>query len=107
MSDPLIYNEWAQFINNYEYYFLSNEKAWQKKLDSVIEYIRTNQKRPSSSDRKTNIKALSVWICTQQSNYKTKSCIMKNKEIYDKWTQFINTQKYVKISDNKINEIEV
>jgi hypothetical protein len=36
------------------------------------------------------------WIGTQQTNYKKKDNIMKNEEIYDKWTDFINDDKYKK-----------
>ena len=37
-----------------------------------------------------------MWIVTQQKNYKNKEKIMKNKEIYDKWTEFVNNPLYLK-----------
>ena len=54
-----------------------------------------NNKRPSDSDKNSDIKQLGSWINTQQQNYKNKKQIMSNEEIYNKWTEFINDKKYI------------
>jgi hypothetical protein len=62
----------------------------------IKKYIDTNNKRPSSSDKNKEIKILSTCISNQSLNYKKKENLMKNKEIYNKWTNFINDSKYKK-----------
>ena len=41
-----------------------------------------------------NVKKLGRWIRTQNSNYKKKTNIMLNSNIYDQWTNFIQDDKY-------------
>ncbi len=55
------------------------------------------------SDKNEIIKRFGVWISQQQKTYKNKQQIMKNEEIYNKWTEFINDPKYIKyFQRNKI-----
>jgi hypothetical protein len=54
---------------------------------------------------------LGAWIQTQLHNYKNKKYIMSNKNIYNKWTEFINDEKYkIYFLDNEtewINKLEL
>lgn len=55
------------------------------------------------------IKTLGTLIGTQQKKYKKKSEIMKDQEIYGKWTDFINDKQYklyFKSSDDIQNDIK-
>ena len=90
IKDEYIYNKWTNFINDYKEYFLSNEEIWYDSLNKVKEYIVENKKRPSQSDKNKEIGSMSSWVCTQQLNYKKKKEIMKNEEIYNEWTNFMN-----------------
>jgi hypothetical protein len=96
MKNKEIYNKWTEFINDTKYkeYFKSNKDNWYELLNKVIHYIDINKKRPSTHDKDRNIKIISTWINHQQNNYKNKTEIMKNEEIYNKWTKFINNDKY-------------
>jgi len=99
MKNEEIYNKWIEFINDSKYsiYFLSNEEVWNMKLEEVKKYIDDNNKKPSSGkDSNDKIKQLGNWIGHQLTNYKNKSQIMTNEEIYKKWTEFINDPKYSK-----------
>jgi hypothetical protein len=70
---------------------------WYDNLNKIKDYIDKNKKKPSQTDENKEIKQLGCWIATQLKNYKTKKHNMKNKEIYNDWTQFINEyQKYFK-----------
>ena len=73
---------------------LNSEEIWNDKLNRVKKYIDENNKRPSSIDKNKEIKQLGQWILNQTGNYKNKEQIMKNEEIYKKWTEFINDDKY-------------
>ena len=90
MQNEDIYNEWSNFINEYEEYFLDNNTVWYNKLELVKKYINENNKRPSSEDKNKDIKILGAWIRHQIKNYKSKNYIMKNEEIYNEWNNFIN-----------------
>jgi antitoxin component HigA of HigAB toxin-antitoxin module len=92
MKNDDIYNKWTEFINDkkYEKYFFDNETDWFFKLELVKKYIDNNKRRPSKKDNKI----LTTWIITQQKNYKNKTQIMSNQNIYNKWTDFINDEKY-------------
>jgi hypothetical protein len=94
MKNKEIYNKWTQFINKYKEYFISNEEIWYDKLDKVIVYIDANKKRPSENDKNNDIKSLGKWVTMQNFSSKKKVYIMKNKEIYDKWINFINDPNY-------------
>jgi hypothetical protein len=105
MSNPDIYAQWTEFINDPRYleYFISNEDTWDIKLNKVKTYINQNKKRPSTTDKDIQIRTLSKWIGTQQLSYKKKSQIMSNPEIYAQWTEFINNKSYSKYFNNITN----
>jgi superfamily II DNA or RNA helicase len=96
MKNEEIYNKWTDFVNDdkYKQYFISNEDLWINKLNEVVNYMNTNNKRPSEHDKNKNVKQLGAWIGTQLQCYKKKEYIMKNEEIYNKWTDFVNDDKY-------------
>jgi len=66
------------------------------KFEELKEYIDTNNKKPSKHDNNIKNKSLSYWLINQQTNYKNKDHIMKIKDIYNKWTDFITCEKYKK-----------
>ena len=68
--------------------------SWDEKLEWVKKYIDENGKRPLTIDKNLKIKQYGQWISNQNQNYKDKKAIMKNSEIYNKWTEFINDDKY-------------
>jgi len=97
MKNNIIYNKWTNFINDekYKLYLQTNEEIWINKLEEIKKYIDKNNKRPSSSETKDkSISNLGQWLLSQTRSYKNKNNIMKNKIIYDIWTNFINDDKY-------------
>jgi hypothetical protein len=91
-----LYNIWHKFINDkiYKIYFYTFEEEWLYKLDEIKKYIEEHKKKPSLSSKIINIRQLGIWFNNQTKNYKAKSCIMKNNNIYQKWIEFINDIKY-------------
>jgi superfamily II DNA or RNA helicase len=98
MKNPEIYNEWTEFINDEKYkeYFISNEEQWKRTLAKVKEFIDENHRRPIQNAKKQDEKVLGLWIGTQLNNYTKKRYIMKDNEIYNIWTEFINDERYKK-----------
>ena len=98
MKNPKIYDIWTKFINSEKYkkYFISNEEEWQSSLNLVKKYIDENDKRPSSKSNNKEISYYGNWLLNQSKNYKSKEHNMKNPDIYDKWTEFITSEKYKK-----------
>ena len=111
MQDDNIYNKWTNLINSLEYkkYFQSYEDKWIERFNQLKIYINTYNKTPSQVNKDNEIKKLGSWFCKQKRNYNTKTDIMTNKEIYDKWMEFINDQKYKKyfITDKNTDDSEV
>ena len=97
MNEKDIFEKWENFINDskYKYHFLSNEERWLYNLANVKLYIDKYGKKPYH-DKDKNVKYLGKWIGTQNGIYDKKSQIMQNKEIYEKWREFINDPKYKK-----------
>jgi len=52
----------------------------------LIEYIKEHDKLLLTKNKKE--KRINQWISNQQRNYVKKIYIMKNKEIYNKWSNF-------------------
>lgn len=94
MKKEEIYNIWTDFINDPKYkpYFISNEDEWKDKLNELKIYIDKYNKLPSQKNKDTKI--LGGWVSNQNKNYKNKINIMKNQEVYNTWTDFINNPKY-------------
>ncbi len=109
MKNKIIYNKWSNFINNEKYnkYFISNEEKWINMFNKLVEHININNKKPSETDKNTYIKELGLWTNYQQNSYKTKKNMMKNEQIYNKWSEFINDNKYneyFKSNEDKWND---
>jgi hypothetical protein len=60
------------------------------------------QKSPSSHSKDTNIRSLASFISTQEKNYKSKTQIMKEQDIYDVWTNFLEEYKESLMSQDEI-----
>ena len=74
--------------------FLKNGiEIWMKRLEDAEKYIDANSKRPSSSSKNKTIRQMGRWISDQCKKYK-KNRIINNNDIYNKWTEFINNNKY-------------
>ena len=91
MSNSYIRKLWEEFINDSKYskYFLSNEEKWKLRLEEVKKYIDENNKRPSSTNKNSNIRSYGQWISDQQDNYKNNKHIMSNPDIRKLWEEFI------------------
>ena len=89
MSDPEIRKEWEQFVEKHKEHFRSNEDAWIQMLAKADEYIISNNKRPSSTDKNKDIKTLGSWIGNQQTNYAKSEQIMSDPEIRNEWERFV------------------
>ena len=98
MKEPEIYDAWTQFINHPQYqpYFTDNNQQWYHNLQQLKQFIDQNQNRPSATSKTPEQKVLGSWLSHQLTNYKKKTYIMKEPEIYDAWTQFINHPDYSK-----------
>ena len=98
MKNKNIYNMWTHFITSDEYkqYFLTNQQKWNNNLELIKQYIDTYSQRPNTHSKDKNIKHIGQFILDQQKKYKNKRQIMKYDDIYNKWTEFITSDKYKK-----------
>lgn len=85
-----IRNLWENFINEFSYYFKSEQDIWNENLNNVILYIERYQKRPSSKDKDNIIRKLAIWLDHQKRNYDTnQGLINTNEQIRASWECFI------------------
>jgi len=98
MKDNIKYEIWTQFEIDYFNYLHATEIMWKNNLQNVKKYIDENEMRPLYNNSDKYVKSLSTWLCNQTKKYnrdifKCKEN-MKNKEIYDLWTNTIDDPKY-------------
>ena len=96
MKEDEIYNKWNEFINDdkYKQYFMSNEQIWNDNLEKVKKYIDEYNKKPVVSSKNKDEKYIALWAYDQIKFSKKRIKIMKYDEIYNKWNEFINDEKY-------------
>lgn len=82
-------NKYKKFINNYN-------DNWLDKFNWVKKYIEKNNIRPFTNDNDNDIMIHGKWLVLQKMNYKLKKGRMKDLNIYNEWTSFINDDKYKK-----------
>lgn len=98
MSRDHIRKLWNDFVNleKYKKYFISNEEEWMNNLIEVKKYIDENKKKPSDKDKNKQIKKLGLWMNRQNNKFNKQIEIMKNEQIRNEWSEFINSVKYFK-----------
>jgi superfamily II DNA or RNA helicase len=80
---------WEEFIEQYQDLFCDNITKWKSILIKVKQYINDNNKRPHQKDSQKDISFLGTWITKQVTTYKRKTHLMKNDDIYNLWSDFI------------------
>jgi len=90
----MIHNSLGELENGVE--------IWLAKLKMVIDYIEKYGKFPPSTSKNYQEKHIGKWILTQKINYTKIQHIMKNKTIYDKWTEFTTSGQNLQIHTQHI-----
>jgi superfamily II DNA or RNA helicase len=96
---------WEDFIEKYQELFMTPNEVWLNKLRKVEEYIQTNQRLPSYSDKTDKDKEISSlrnWICRQKKNYMDKYHIMENEEIRIIWVDFVEKYQELFMTPNEV-----
>ena len=84
----------------------NNNELWLMKLDEVKKFIDENGKRPSHGGKNKSkyIKQLSKWLCRQNKFYENKLYCMQNEIVYNRWNEFITSEKYKKYFINEYDK---
>jgi superfamily II DNA or RNA helicase len=98
MKDSSIRLLYEEFIERYKKYFMSFEESWKDNLEKTKKYIDENEKTPSQYDKNREIKILSSWLSHQQTNYKKKTCLMKDTSIRLLYEEFLEQYKQYTMS---------
>ena len=75
------------------------KRVWKETFPKLIKFIDNNKKTPSNGSKNKYEKKLGNWFSDQKENYNKKIRLMTNEKIYNIWTQFINDQNIVNISN--------
>jgi hypothetical protein len=101
-----IVNLWNEFTNEYSIYLLQGKEQWYSRLNELRIFLDGNkdkkQKTPSSHSKDSNIKSLASFIATQKKNYENKTQIMRESDIYDEWTHFLEKYKDLLITEDEV-----
>ena len=93
------YNKWIETIESEEYgeYLMNDEQKWNYLFDKVKEFIDLNNAKPTRTRTKPKetIK-LGKWLQWQFEKYNEEGCNTKKPEFYNKWAEFITSDKYKK-----------
>ena len=89
MKNESIRNKWYEFIKKYNHLFLDNYEEWELTYNKLINYIETNNKKPSKCSNNASIKSLGIWLEHNKKKYKEKINIMKNELIRNKWDELM------------------
>jgi len=107
MKTPEIHALWKKTIGEYSELLGDGVTIWKIAHNKLIDYMKTNKKRPASKDKNNDVKILGVWIGTQNGNYNsdiTKStCIMTNPEVHKMWTETLSEYSCYLCIDNVAN----
>ena len=98
MNDENIYNLFTNFLEQYKEFFIDNVEQWKIKFENVKNYIDEFKQRPNQESKNIDIKKLGTFLQTQLHNYKNKKDIMKNENIYNLFTNFL--EQYKEFIDN-------
>lgn len=77
----------------YKEYFITTNQKWNIMFAKFNSFITENKKLPSTISKDKNERRLCEWLNKQHTNYKNKIHIMKDLQIYDKWTEFLSKYK--------------
>jgi uncharacterized protein (DUF736 family) len=85
MKNPEIRSKWEETLEKYKEYLCDADEQWHLTHEKVCKYMDDEEKAPSATDEKPEIRKLGRWVQTQKQNYAKKTHIMSNPEIRSKW----------------------
>jgi superfamily II DNA or RNA helicase len=105
MKDPIKYQLWTEFMNDYRYKcaFREIDDKWTSNFEESKVYIEKHNKRPSHHSKINEVKFLGNWLGTQRNNYKNKNNSMKYPIYQHLWYNFITDPKYSQYFDQDIS----
>lgn len=96
------YNLWTDFLEEYNEHFTYGITKWYIMFEELKKFIDENKKLPSHGSAKLLDRTIGYWLKTNKTNYASNSGFMKNKDIYKKWTEFLENYKEYFISNHDI-----
>jgi superfamily II DNA or RNA helicase len=107
MKTPEIHGLWKKTVDEYSELLGDGVTIWKIVHTKLIEYMKTNKKRPAGKDKNNDIKKLGVWICTQNGNYNIdinqSACIMTVPEVHKLWSDTLAEYSEYLCIDNVAN----
>ncbi len=96
MENNDIYQLFQEFLENDEFkeYFMSNEESWLRQLDELKHFIRENNRRPLDRLENGDERKLRRWLSNQLKNYRERTQIMKNDDIYQLFQEFLENDEF-------------
>lgn len=96
------YEEWNNFIKEYQPYLLSKKDLWFDALDKNKLFIDVNKKRPSSKSKDEYERRLGQWFSHELQNYKNNTGFMIDPERKQAFEDFLKNYKIYFITKKDI-----
>jgi superfamily II DNA or RNA helicase len=93
--------QFEQFTEKYSYLFMSNKEKWYNNLKSLREFIKTNNKLPSSHSKDIPVKNLGVWLGIQKRTYQSQTCIMEDEAVRHDFKLFLEEHRELLFSQEE------
>ena len=90
MTDAARYDVWTTFMNEFKEYIQTVDEIWNSTFDKLKQFMKENERRPSSTSKNEDENMLGLWLLRQITNYKNKQRVMIDTARYDVWTIFMN-----------------
>jgi hypothetical protein len=96
MSDPIIYNEWTKFNNDYEDVMKDEKEKWFDNINKLEIFLNKYNKRPNKRSNNNDEKVLGEWIGKQLQNLRDdKNNMKKYPDIKVYFERFIENHKTI------------
>lgn len=98
-KNVIYYAPYKSFITDDKYaeFFLTQEEIWKINLDKCVKFVDTYNRRPVVESDDIVEKKLGTWITNNQKNYRRKTGLMCQQDIYDIYHAFITDEKYLQL----------
>lgn len=83
-----IYDEWIKFLIEYKPYFKSTDEIWIVKMDEYKDFVKKNDKKPSSNAPDINERSLSYWSLRNLTLFKDFNYQKLYENRYSIWKEF-------------------
>jgi hypothetical protein len=102
MRDKTKREQWEKLNKDYKEYMLDNNEQWYNNYNESIQFMKDNEKSPSSKSKNIIEKQLGNWIAMQKKNYIKNKQAMQDETKREQWKKINEDYKKYLLTDDEI-----